>query len=137
MASRLNPYLIFKDNAAQAMEFYAAALGGKLTKMTFRESGVDADGIMHASLVTDDGMYLMASDMRPDMRPAGEYKREANISMSLSGEDESRLRGCWDKLAEGAKIEMPLEQAPWGDTFGMLTDKFGIDWMVNITAKKS
>ena len=53
--------------------------------------------------------------------------------MSLSGDNEEELRGYWQKLSEGAAIELPLETAPWGDTFGMLTDKFGIQWMVNIT----
>ena len=54
--------------------------------------------------------------------------------MSLSGDDEAELRGYWDKLREGGTEMMPLEKAPWGDTFGMLRDKYGIDWLVNITA---
>lgn len=53
--------------------------------------------------------------------------------MSLSGEDEAELRGYFDKLGEGGSVEMPLEQAPWGDTFGMLTDRFGVRWLVNVS----
>ena len=57
--------------------------------------------------------------------------------MSLNGDNEAELRGYWQKLSEGATIEAPLETAPWGDTFGMLKDKFGVDWMVNILGPKS
>jgi len=53
-------------------------------------------------------------------------------AVSLSGDDEASLKGYWDKLSAGATITMPLEKAPWGDSFGMLTDKFGVSWMVNI-----
>jgi PhnB protein len=65
-----------------------------------------------------------------------EFHEGARISMSLSGDDEEKLRGYWDKLSEGGTPIMPLEKADWGDTFGMLIDKFGIQWMVNITGKK-
>jgi PhnB protein len=65
-----------------------------------------------------------------------EFKPGSNISISLSGDNEEELRGYWNKLSEGGTIGMPLEKAPWGDTFGMLTDKFGIGWMVNVAGKK-
>ena len=55
----------------------------------------------------------------------------ANGTVSLSGDEEAALRGYWQKLSEGAIITMPLEKAPWGDSFGMLVDKFGVGWMVN------
>jgi len=57
------------------------------------------------------------------------------VSVSLSGDDESELRGYWDKLGQGGKITVPLERAPWGDSFGMLTDKYGTHWMVNIAGR--
>src|SRR3712207_8642022 len=60
-----------------------------------------------------------------------------NITMSLSGDDEAELRGYYDKLCDGGTVAMPLEKAPWGDTFGMCYDKFGIGWMVNISDRKS
>jgi len=56
--------------------------------------------------------------------------------MSLSGDNDDELSGYFEKLAEGGAVVMPLENAPWGDKFGMLTDKFGIQWMVNVTAQK-
>lgn len=64
-----------------------------------------------------------------------EYTPAAGISVSLSGDEERTLRGYWDQLCEGGTVTVPLERAPWGDTFGMGTDKFGIAWMVNITAQ--
>ncbi len=84
-------------------------------------------------LTADNGMILMASDTAPGMS----YNPGDNISISLSGDDEPELTGFWDKLSAGGKVTMPLAKAPWGDMFGMLTDKFGINWLVNIAGKKA
>jgi PhnB protein len=116
------------------MEFYKTVFGGNLTMSTFREFHAgDSDLIMHAMLEADNGITFMAADTPPGM----EHSPGANISMSLSGDNEAELRDYWRKLSDGATIAMPLEAAPWGDTFGMLTDKFGINWMVNITGPRS
>ena len=135
--TKLNPYISFKDNAREAMEFYKTVFGGKLTVNTFKEfhASQDAsedDKVMHSVLEADNGITFMASDTPNRM----EYQPGKNISISLSGENEEELRGYWDKLSEGGTRMMPLEKAAWGDTFGMLTDKFGIAWLVNITGKK-
>lgn len=131
MASRLNPYISFADEARAAMEFYKDVFGGTLTISTFGEFGdkdaPGADGVMHALLETPSGFTLMASDTPQGMsRTVGD-----NITISLSGDDED-LRGYWDKLAEGGTVSMPLEKQMWGDEFGMLQDRFGVNWMVNI-----
>jgi PhnB protein len=136
MPNKLNAYLSFKDNARDAMTFYQTVLGGKLTFSTFKEGHASQDPsednkIMHALLEADNGMTLMASDT-PDRM---EYHPGNNIALSLSGDGETELRGYWEKLSIGATITMPLDKAPWGDTFGMLTDKFGIGWLVNISGK--
>ena len=70
----------------------------------------------------------MASDS-PTGMPADTV---GGFSISLSGDDEAELRRYWDRLAEGGTVTMPLEKAPWGDSFGMLSDRFGTPWMVNI-----
>ena len=137
MTSKLNPYINFKNTAKAAMEFYKAAFGGKLTMATFGESGMmkdtpEANNIMHAMLTADNGMLLMASDTPDHM----EYKPGTNVSISLSGDEEAELKGYWEKLSAGGTISQPLTKAPWGDQFGMFTDKFGIQWLVNITAAK-
>lgn len=139
MATKLNPYISFKDNTREAMEFYKTVFGGELTISTFGENGmsdhgVKPQGIMHAQLVADDGITIMASDAVTGYRA---YEPGTNISISLSGEDEKVLTDYYNKLVDGGKEEQPLTKAPWGDTFGMCTDKFGIFWMVNITAEKA
>lgn len=120
------------------MEFYKSVFGGKLDMTTFKEANMSQDAaegerIMHAMLEGENGIVFMASDT-PNHIP---YQPGNTITMSLSGDEEEQLRGYWNNLSEGGKVDYPLEKAPWGDTFGMLTDKFGIEWMVNITAKKA
>lgn len=132
MTSRLNPYITFAGNAREAMEFYQAALGGELAISTFAEfgnPGPEGDKIMHANLETPDGFTLMSSDTAPGSEAAS----GSNIAVSLSGDDGDLLRSYWDALTEGAEIFMPLERQVWGDEFGQFTDKFGIQWMLNIT----
>lgn len=138
MTSRLNPYLSFEGNARQAMEFYRDVLGGELTLTTFAEGGTpheaaDADKVMHAQLETPSGFTLMASDT-----PAGVRQEPASgIQISLSGDPESdaELSGYYDKIAAAGTVVEPLTVAPWGDKFGMVTDPYGILWMVNIAGE--
>jgi PhnB protein len=132
MAVRLNPYLNFRDNAREAMTFYHSVLGGELTISTFAdfhasEDPAEQEKVMHSQLETPDGLTLMAADTPNSM----EFKGQAGVSVSLSGDDEGRLRGYWDGLTEGGTVVMPFEQAPWGDTFGMFVDRFGTSWLVN------
>jgi PhnB protein len=134
MASKLNPYISFRDDAREAMEFYRSVFGGELTTSTFADmpevptDPSERDKVMHSQLEAPNGMTLMAADT-----PAGmDHSPGSNISVSLSGDDETELRGYWDKLSDGGNVTMPLEKAPWGDSFGMCTDKFGVGWMVNI-----
>ncbi len=136
MTSQLNPYLGFRDNAAEAMNFYQSVFGGDVTISTFGEFGASQDPaeagkVMHAQLTTTSGFTLMASDT-----PSGMERPDAsNISISLSGaaDDEAELRGYWDKLVDGGTTMMPLDKAPWGDIFGMCADRYGVNWLVNIT----
>ena len=88
---------------------------------------------MHGQLDSANRLTLMGADTPTGM----EFSPGGNVSVSLSGEDEAELRGYWDKLADGATITMPIDKAPWGDTFGMLVDKFGISWLVNIAGSQS
>lgn len=135
MATKLNSYISFKDNAREAAEFYKSVFGGELFMDTFgsmADKGMpvddsEKDKIMHAYLKAN-GIELMMADTPNAM----EYNDGARISLALNGDDETVLRDYWDKLAEGGTITMPLDKAPWGDTFGMLTDKFGVNWMIDI-----
>ena len=131
MTSRLNPYLNFNGNARQAMEFYAGVFGGELTITAFSQFGTegpDADKVMHSQLETDAGYTIMAADVLSTM----DYQPMAGLSISLSGDDASVLRGYFQKLSEDGTAEMPLQKQAWGDEFGMCTDRFGVSWLVNI-----
>src|SRR4051794_12243578 len=133
MSVQLNPYLNFRNNAREAVEFYHSVFGGELRINTFKEYNAaqdpsEDDLVMHAQLEGEHGVALMASDLPARM----EYKEPGSFSISLSGDDEAVLRGWFDKLAEGGTITMPLEKAMWGDSFGMCIDRFGISWLVNI-----
>jgi PhnB protein len=132
MGVTLNPYLNFKDNARQAMEFYQSVFGGELQLNTFADLGApvednEQDLIMHSQLESS-GLVLMGADTPSHM----EFSEGRNGAISLSGDDEATLRRYWDGLSAGGTVAMPLEKAPWGDTFGMCTDKFGVSWLVNI-----
>ncbi|GGC02510.1 VOC family protein [Cellulomonas carbonis] len=135
MTVQMNPYLGFRSEAREALTFYASVFGGEPTFSTFSDYGMnqgpdDADRVMHGQLETAAGFVLMAADT-----PSGMERTQGNaFSVSLSGgpEDDAALRGYWEKLSEGAQIGEQLTVAPWGDAFGMLTDRFGVEWMVNI-----
>ena len=140
MTISLNPYLGFRGNAREAIEFYHSVLGGDLRVSTFKdfqasEDPAEDDLVMHSQLSTPDGLMLMAADT-PNRMP---YNPGDNYSVSLSGgqEDDGRLREYWSRLTEGGEILAPLEIAPWGDAFGMLKDRFGTTWLVNIAGPQS
>jgi PhnB protein len=130
---RLNPYLNFKDNAREAMTFYRSVFGGELTISTFADLNApveptEKDLVMHSMLEAANGLVLMGADTPSHMA----HEQPAGFSVSLSGDDDTTLRGFWDGLAAGGNVTMPLDTAPWGDSFGMLVDKFGITWLINI-----
>jgi PhnB protein len=138
MQARLNPYLGFKDTARQAMEFYKTVFGGTLELHTFKEFQAPVDPsednkIMHAVLEAKNGISFMAADTPHGM----EYRPGSTISMSLNGDNDAELTEYYHKLSAGGTIRQPLTKAEWGDTFGMVTDQFGVAWMVNITAAKA
>ena len=138
MGTKLNPYLGFRDNAKEAMEFYHSVFGGELTLSTFGENQAsqdpdEQDKIMHGMLVTDNGLTLMGADTPKSMT----YTPGDNYSVSLSGEDEDELRRYWEGLSAGGTVAMPMEKAPWGDIFGMCADKFGVNWLVNVNGAQT
>lgn len=136
MKTVLVPYLNFNGSTAEAMKFYKSVLGGTLKMTTFGEAGAamkpkDKDLTMHAELISDDIVFY-ASDGPPGQK----IKFGDNISMSIVGADDAKITGYFKKLAKGGKITMKLAKQSWGDKFGMLVDKFGVQWMVNISAPK-
>jgi PhnB protein len=130
----LNPYLNFRGQAREAMTFYHSVLGGQLDVMTFGDMGGmgvpenEAGLVMHSALTVSDSVLLMGSDVPSHME--GDFP---NGQVSLSGDDDATLRGWFEGLSDGGAVGVPLEKAPWGDSFGQLTDRYGVSWMVNIS----
>jgi PhnB protein len=138
MATTLNPYLNFRNKAREAIDFYQSIFGGTVQRSTFAEYQVsddpaEKDLIMHSQLTTDNGLVIMAADVPARM----ELAEGSSISISLSGDDEEQLTGYWNKLIDGGTVVEPLAKAPWGDSFGMAVDRFGINWLVNIAGTAS
>lgn len=133
--TQLSPYLNFNGDCEQAMKFYQSVLGGELEINRFADfaspdialAESQKDKIMHASLING-ALTFMASDGAPN--------REVNfgnsVSISIAGQDEAELTNFLSGLSQGGTVTMPLAKQIWGDSFGMLTDKFGIHWMINI-----
>lgn len=136
MSTQLIAYLSLDGKVAEAMKFYQSIFGGELKMQTFAEVGMAEteevkDRIVHAQL-TADGFTLMASDCNPQEGP--KIVLGNSVSLSLIGSDTDKLTGYFNQLSAEGKVEMPLEKQFWGDVFGACEDKFGIHWMVNISA---
>ncbi|HEY8999260.1 MAG TPA: VOC family protein [Candidatus Saccharimonadales bacterium] len=134
---QLLPYLNFSGNCEEAMNFYKSVLGGDLHISRFSEASDPStpedykNKVMHSTL-TNDVLSFMASDTRP----GATVNFGDSVNLSLAGTDEALLTKYFNGLSEGGKVMMPLAKQFWGDTFGIFTDKFGINWMVNISAAK-
>ncbi|MBV9865287.1 MAG: VOC family protein [Abitibacteriaceae bacterium] len=129
--TQINAYLNFKGNCREVMTFYKECLGGELTLQTVEGSPIadqmpatERQAIVHSSL-TKDGLVLMASDMMRN----GVVESNA-ISLCLNCSSEAEIKTFFSNLAAGGQIIHPLGDAFWGGTFGHLTDKFGINWLL-------
>jgi PhnB protein len=137
MAS-VNPYLFFDGNAKEAMEFYAEVFGAELHTMGYDdmagESEVpveNAGRLMHADVwVGNIRVFASDSPVGFDRTPFG----NPELCISAEADEEADARGWFDALAAGGNVRQPLEKMFWGDHFGQLVDKFGVQWMVNISA---
>ena len=129
------PYLTFDGTTKDALAFYEKVLGGKLEfSQTFGDSPMRGDippeyhdRIMHATLRLPDGP-LMASDAGPWAPFDGAMR---SCSLSLQFKDVGEARKTFDALGEGGVVKMPFAKTFWAAGFGMLTDRFGVAWMVN------
>lgn len=133
---QLEPYLFFDGTCEEALNFYKDVFGGEIEGLSRwkdmpKDSGGPevtpdtADRVMHANFRSA-GVSFMASDASP-----GKTYGEGAISLSLGTNDVAEAERVFNRLAQGGKVEMPMTDMFWGARFGMLTDKFGIDWMIN------
>ena len=133
----LNPYLNFQGNTEEAFNFYKSVFGGEfLILQRFKDTPEagdipenEQDKIMHVALSIGKGNTLMATDTLDSMGQT--LVVGTNISLSISAESEEEADKLFKGLSVGGVIIMPLAKAFWGAYFGMLTDKFGIQWMVD------
>ena len=131
----LSPYITFKGNCRDAIQFYKNALNAEvLMTQTFGESPMagmgPADNIMHCSLKIGNSTLMMSDS--PSQEPGG----AGNISLAIGLNDPEQARQLFGNLAKDGSIIMPLEKTFWAEAFGMVTDKFGIKWMINCEAAK-
>ncbi len=131
MATQLTPYLTFNGNCREAMEFYAKVFDGELNIMPFSEAPMEIpeeakDQVLHSSL-SFNSQLIMASDTMP-----GNPVIPGNtVTLSVAVNSEEEGMSLFEVLSEGGKILMPYEKVFWGAMFGMCTDKYEINWMVN------
>lgn len=126
------PYLFFKGNAEEAMNFYKDVLGAELHTIPASAMGGDGPGLMHADLWLGD-FRLFASDSPQDF-PTTPF---GNAEICVNGEDEPEMKRWFEGLSAGGTVEQPLAQMPWGDQFGKFKDRYGVCWMFNIDAAKT
>lgn len=131
---KLQPYIMFNGNARESLDFYKDALGAEITFVQtygeapweYPKNAVTNDLIMHANIKWGD-FELMISDAHPDRRVS--FGEAINISIAIDSKEEGQK--IFSSLANGGTIDVPFSEQPWGTTFGSLTDKFGVNWMVN------
>jgi PhnB protein len=133
----ISPYLTFNGNCEEAFNFYKSVFGGEFsTKMTFKDAPPgqplgpgDEKRLMHVSLPVGKGPELMGSD---STSAYGDVAIGGNFSISVNADDEKDADRIFNGLSAGGKVVMPMQKVFWGSYFGMLTDKFGIQWMVSV-----
>ena len=134
--TKLNPYLTYQGKAEEAFKFYKSVFGGEFSSVQrFKDtpegdkvSAAEKDKIMHIALPIGNGVTLMASDM---LDSRGKISAGDNFSLSIIVDSKQEADRVFNGLSKGGKAEMPMQKTFWGDYFGMLTDRFGIHWMVS------
>lgn len=139
----VNPYLNFQGNTEEAFNFYKQVFGGEfLMVQRFKETQEvdklpeeDHDKIMHIALPLGKGNILMGTDSLESMNR--KLKQGNNFYICISTESEAEAEKIFNALSKDATVEMELQKTFWGAYFGMLTDKFGVQWMVDHSSEQS
>lgn len=136
MSITLSPYLNFAGNGREAMTYYQTVFGGELQVWGFAEFGMEGpeDGLMHGHLQVNPELAFSASDAMPGAEQTWGGTR---VYCSLMGDDRPTMEGWFNALAADGSIGMPLEPQVWGDVYGIVKDKYGIEWMFNVSAPES
>jgi len=130
----VSPYIAFRGNCKEAIDFYTDALGAELLfSQPYGDSPMaemgPADAIMHATIKVGETTFMLCDDFHTENFVTG-----GNISMAIGLNDVDKAKTIFGSLSDGGNVTMPLDKTFWAEAFGMLTDKFGINWMVNCDA---
>ncbi|MGI5161078.1 VOC family protein [Microbispora sp. CA-102843] len=130
-------HLNFRGDARAALEFYQSVFGGDLAVVTYKDAGspqdpAEADQVMWGQVVAGNGFHVMAYDV-PSRLPWD--RGENSFFLSLRGETTEEITAYWEKLSDGATIAQPLGPAQWAPLYGMLTDRFGVVWVVDVASE--
>lgn len=135
MSVTTTTHLNFRGDAREALDFYQAVFGGRTVAVTYQDAGNvqnenEADQVMWGEVVGDNGFHVMAYDV-PSQLP---WSRGENpFFVSVRGDDADEISALWQKLSEGSTVVRPLEAAQWAPLYGMLTDRFGVTWVLDVT----
>ncbi|GIH73571.1 VOC family protein [Sphaerimonospora thailandensis] len=137
MAVKSVTHLNFRGDARAALEFYQSVFGGDLAVVTYKDAGsvqdpAEADRVMWGQVLADNGFHVMAYDVPSQMRW---NQGENSFFLSLRGESAQEITAYWDKLSEGATVVQPLGPAQWAPLYGMLRDRFGVVWVVDVVSE--
>lgn len=136
MAIDIVTHLNFRGDAREALAFYRSVFGGDIAVITYKDAGnvqdpAEADQVMWGQVATDDGFRVMAYDV-PSNLP---WNRGENaFFVSVRGETAEEVTGYWEKLSEGASVRQPLAPAQWAPLYGMLVDRFGVIWVLDVAS---
>jgi PhnB protein len=142
--AQINPYIHFNGNAEEAFTFYKSVFGGEFAMISrFKDistperpiSENEANKIMHIALPIGKSSVLMGSDTPEFMGKHNENENRSKISISAESKEEADK--LFNGLSAGGKIEMPIDNSPWGSYFGMFRDKYGIEWMVDFDPRSN
>ncbi|MBO4269386.1 VOC family protein [Microbispora triticiradicis] len=127
-------HLNFRGDARAALEFYQSVFGGHLAVVTYKDAGnvqdpAEADQVMWGQVAAGNGFHVMAYDV-PSRLPWD--RGENSFFLSLRGETTEEITAYWERLSDGAVVTQPLEPAQWAPLYGMLTDRFGVVWVVDV-----
>ncbi|MFF4017312.1 VOC family protein [Streptomyces sp. NPDC001843] len=136
MSVTTTTHLNFRGSASAALDFYQSVFGGRTVAVTYKDAGNvqnenEADWVMWGEVVADNGFHVMAYDV-PSQLPWNQGEKP--FFVSVRGTDTDEIHALWQKLAEGSTVVRPLEPAPWAPLYGMLTDRFGVTWVLDVTA---
>lgn len=136
MSIATTTHLNFRGAAREALDFYRSVFGGRVTAVTYKDADAvqnesEADWVMWGEVAADNGFHVMAYDV-PSQLPWSQG--ENPFFVSVRGDEAEEISALWAELAEGSTVVRALEPAPWSPLYGMLTDRFGVTWVLDVVA---